>query len=287
MKTLKTYSMATLLGTWGLALAPLAMAQNTGPTAAGSPPREIKTATGVAMVLIPAGEFTMGDPRGAEDTKPARKVKISQFYMDKHEVTQESFLALTGINTSKVQGDKNPVEQTSWVHAVRYCNARSQKEGLKPCYTPKTWVCDFAANGYRLPTEAEWEYACRAGTQTTYAFGDEVQKLPAYDWVKSNAGGTPHPVGTKLANAWGLFDMHGNVMEWCNDFYGPAYYKSGPAEDPTGPAAGELRVLRGGGWRSQPKACTSAFRSKDSPMNLDTCLGYPDYGFRCVRRGGD
>jgi len=285
--TLKT-GIAGLLGACAMvALGFEAVAQGPAPSTGKQPPKEITTSAGIAMILIPVGEFTMGDGRGADDAKPARKVRIGQFYMDKYEVTQESFLALTGINTSKVQGERNPVEQTSWVHAVRYCNARSQKEGLKPCYTPKTWVCDFSANGYRLPTEAEWEYACRAGSDTAYAFGDDVQKLSAYDWCKSNAGGAPHPVGAKLANAWGLFDMHGNVMEWCNDFYDPAYYKTGPAEDPRGPASGEFRVLRGGGWRSQPKACTSAFRSKDSPMNLDTCLGYPDYGFRCVRRAGD
>lgn len=247
-------------------------------------PAEIRTPTGVVMMKLPGGEFTMGDPRGAADAKPVHKVKLSPFYIDKTEVTQESYLSLTGINTSKAQGDKNPVEQTSWVHAARYCNARSREEGLKPCYDPKTWACDFEANGYRLPTEAEWEYACRAGTLTAFSFGDSEQKLTAHAWTKSTSGGAPHPVGTKAANPWGLVDLHGNVMEWCNDFYDPAYYASSPAENPAGPKEGELRVLRGGGWRSLPAACTSGARAKDSPVNIDTCLGYPDYGFRCVRK---
>jgi len=236
------------------------------------------------MVLIPAGELRMGDPRGAEDARTLHSVRLSAFYMDTTEVTQESFQALTGLNTSKVRGEKNPVEQTTWLHAARYCNARSLTEGLKPCYDTSTWACDFAADGYRLPTEAEWEYACRAGTTTAYSFGDDPQKLTAYAWVKGNADGTPHPVGRKLPNAWGLFDLHGNVLEWCNDWYAADAYAAGSATDPRGPASGECRVLRGGGWRSPPKAATAAVRAKDAPTSLDTCLGYPDYGFRCVRR---
>ncbi len=249
-----------------------------------APPRDVRPASGPVMALIPAGEFRMGDARGGPDARPVRTVRVSAFYMDITEVTQASFQALTGLNTAKVRGDQNPVEQTTWLHAARYCNARSEKEGLKPCYNPDTWVCDVEADGYRLPTEAEWEYACRAGAATAYSFGDDPQKLAAYAWVKANAEGTPHPVGRKLPNAWGLFDMHGNVMEWCNDWYAVDAYAGGAAADPRGPVTGEFRVLRGGGWRSPPKAATCAGRAKDAPTSLDTCLGYPDYGFRCVRR---
>jgi formylglycine-generating enzyme required for sulfatase activity len=263
----------------GLALAGAAAAAQTGGTLT-----EITTPGGIPMLRVPAGEFQMGDAQGADDARPVHTVRLSSFYMDKLEVTQHSFLALTGLNTSKVAGDRNPVEQTSWIHAARYCNARSEKEGLQPCYDTKTWACDVTADGYRLPTEAEWEYACRAGSTTAYSFGDDPAQLPLHAWVKSNAGGAPHPVGTKRANAWGFFDLHGNVLEWCNDFYDPSYYRTSPAADPTGPSAGETRVLRGGGWRSTPRSATAAARAKDSPMNLDTCLGYPDYGFRCVRR---
>jgi formylglycine-generating enzyme required for sulfatase activity len=276
-----TWSQASRVAVMGLCGLALLAAADQGPATA---PREFTTPSGIAMILIPAGEFQMGDARGADDAKPVHRVTLRSFCMDKFEVTQQSFMALTGLNTSKVEGERNPVEQTSWVHAARYCNARSEKEGLKPCYDTKTWACDVAADGYRLPTEAEWEYACRAGSATAYGFGEDAAQLPLHAWVKSNASGTPHPVGSKRPNAWGLFDLHGNVLEWCNDYYAADAYKNSPATDPSGPVSGELRVLRGGGWRSLPKAATAACRAKDSPMNLDTCLGYPDYGFRCVRR---
>ena len=254
---------------------------------AGVPAQQIVTPSGAEMVLIRSGSFTMGEAGGRDDAKPPHRVTVDSFYMDKLEVTQAAFLALMGLNTSKAKGDTKPVEQVSWFHAARYCNARSEKEGLRPCYDIETWACNFTADGYRLPTEAEWEYACRAGTDTVYSFGDNKQKLTAYAWFKKNSSGQPHPVGGRHPNPWGLHDMHGNVLEWCNDFYAPDTYGSDARTNPTGPAEGKQRVLRGGGWRSRARNCTSAHRDKGDPENLDTCLGYPDYGFRCVRRVTD
>lgn len=251
---------------------------------AGDAPAEIKTASGIAMVKLPAGSFQMGDAKGSDDAKAVHKVSLDAFYMDKYEVTQEAFEGLLGINPSKSMNPKCPVEQLRWQQAAKYCNARSKKEGLKECYNKKTWKCDFTANGYRLPTEAEWEYACRAGTSSAYYFGEDAGKLAENAWVKSNSSDATHPGGGKGANAWGLCDMSGNVMEWCNDFYAADYYGKSVEKNPAGPNEGKQRILRGGGFRSKPDACASGARFKDDPATPDICAGNPDYGFRCVRK---
>jgi formylglycine-generating enzyme required for sulfatase activity len=233
------------------------------------------------MVLLPGGTFTMGDED--EIDSPPHEVTISAFYIDTHLVTQEQYEKLIGDNPSRWKGKTNPVEQMRWSDAVRYSNARSKAEGLQACYDLNTWKCNFAANGYRLPTEAEWEYACRAGTTTAYSFGDDVSKLKAYAWFEDNSGGRPRPVGQKPANPWGLYDMHGNLWEWCNDFYKVDYYQESPKENPRGPETGETKVLRGGAWKFSAENCRCGYRYNENPGYADVCFGYDIYGFRCVR----
>ena len=149
-------------------------ADSAGTSAQIAAPQKIVTKSGIEMVLIPAGEFLMGDAQGEDDEKPAREVELSAFCMDVCEVTQASCQGLMGRNPSKFRGEDRPAERLSWQFAIQYCNMRSLREGLKPCYDLKTQRCDFAADGYRLPTEAEWEYACRAGTASAWSFGDDA-----------------------------------------------------------------------------------------------------------------
>ena len=239
----------------------------------------------IDMVLIPAGEFTLGDDAGENDERPAHRVRLAAFYMDACEVSQASFKALLGRNPSKMQGLDRPVERISWFSAVQYCNMRSSREGFKPCYDLKTLACDFSADGYRLPTEAEWEYACRAGTTTSWSFGGNPGALAKHAWFKGCAEKTTHPVKQKQPNPWGLYDMHGNVAEWCNDYYAD-HYDPAAAENPRGPTTGSKRVLRGGSWMSDEDDCRCAARQSEPPGLADTCFGYEAYGFRCVRSAG-
>jgi formylglycine-generating enzyme required for sulfatase activity len=242
---------------------------------------ETMTKSETGMVLLPGGTFIMGDEN--EIDSPPHEVSVSEFYIDTHLVTQEQYEKLMGENPSRWKGKTNPVEQMRWSDAVRYCNARSESEGLQTCYDLNTWKCDFTANGYRLPTEAEWEYACRAGTTTAYFFGDDASKLKAYAWYEDNAGGKPQPVGQKPPNPWGLYDVHGNVWEWCNDFYKVDYYQESPKENPRGPETGETKVLRGGAWKFSAESCRCGYRYNENPGYADVCFGYDIYGFRCVR----
>jgi formylglycine-generating enzyme required for sulfatase activity len=248
----------------------------------------ISTSSGGELVLIPAGFFEMGSRYGRDEEKPAHKVWIDSFLMDRHEVSQADYEAHGKIeafpNPSHFQAADLPVEQVTWPQAARYCNARSRREGLQPCYNEDTGACDFAANGYRLPTEAEWEYACRAGTDSDYSFGGEARQLGDFAWFADNSVKKTHPVGRKKPNPWGLFDIHGNVAEWCQDVYDPGYFKSSPEKNPRGPDDGKEYVLRGGSWKSPADALRSASRIGENPGFSDACLARDAIGFRCVRR---
>ena len=262
--------------------------QGVKPTGVAAPKssasKPITTPTGLEMVLIPAGVFIMGDSGGDTDEKPAHQVQVSSFYIDTHEVTQKAYEGLMEKNPSKSRAPDKPVEQVGWYHAVLYCNMRSLKESLKPCYDAKTLSCGFAADGYRLPTEAEWEYACRAGAQTKFSFGEEPAKLKASAWFRANADQTTHPVGQKAPNAWGLYDMHGNVAEWCHDIYSEGFYQKTEAKDPRGPTNGDKRALRGGSWRTSEDGCRSSARNSENARFADACFGSDAYGFRCVKK---
>ena len=254
---------------------------NETPNESAGAPGEVKGEAGAEMVLLEAGRFTMGDEKEIDATP--HEVAVSSFYIDKYPVTQEQYKKVMTENPSRWKGDKNPVEQVRWSDAVKYCNARSLVEGLQPCYDLNTWECNFEANGYRLPTEAEWEYACRAGSKTTYFFGNDSSKISDYAWVDSNAGGKPRQVGQKKPNPWGLYDMCGNVWEWCNDFYQVDYYQESPDENPRGPETGETKVVRGGAWKFSADSSRSGYRYNEDPGYSDVCFGYDIYGFRCVR----
>jgi formylglycine-generating enzyme required for sulfatase activity len=256
-------------------------------------PKQVKVDSGTngasqaeaGMVKIPAGSFVMGDEEEVDATP--HEVSVSDFLIDTHLVTQEQYEKLMHDNPSRWKGNQNPVEQIRWSDAVRYCNARSEAENLQPCYDLNTWKCDFSANGYRLPTEAEWEYACRAGTKTVYFFGNDSSQLKDYAWFEDNSGGKPHPVGQKPANAWGLYDICGDVWEWCNDFYQVDYYGQSPKDDPKGPETGDTKVLRGGAWNSSAECSRSGYRYNEAPGYADVCFGYDIYGFRCVRNSAE
>ena len=232
---------------------------------------------------VPASNASQIDE---EEETPAHKVRVDAFCMDKFEVTQKAYRDLMGsLPRQKHPGEDRPAAAVSWIQALHYCNARSQKEGLTPCYDIATQQCDFQADGYRLPTEAEWEYACRAGTTGDYFFGGDPRSLGEYAWYKKDAAPpAPRPVGGLRANPWGLHDLQGNVSEWCNDRYDAKQYRKRQSDNPRGPAGGEYRALRGGNFASGADTCRSSARYYEAPGFADACFGRDAIGFRCVRR---
>lgn len=222
---------------------------------------------GMEFVLIPAGKFTQtwtaGKNEFGEDVKKQRGVTISKpFYLGKHEVTQEQWVAVMGENPAYFKGRTNPVEQVSWLDVQKFIKKLNEKEG---------------GNKYRLPTEAEWEHAARAGTDTEWFFGKDPSDLGKYAWVRENCQKTTHPVGEKKPNPWGLYDIYGNVKEWVQDWY-EEDYKEGAVTDPTGPAFGQFRVVRGGSVIDDAKVCRSAKREWAPPnVNVEILI---DQGFR-------
>jgi len=253
-----------------------------------SGPVGIITKSGVEMVYLSGGEFVMGTDHGAPDEAPAHKVKLSPFLIDTFEVTQEMFRQAQLPNPSHWhENPRKPVERVRWRDAKRYCNERSLLEQLQPCYNEKTsdWDCNYSANGYRLPTEAEWEYACRAGATGECDF--EREKLRQYSWFADDSEQETHIVGQKKPNGFGIYDLYGNVSEWCEDVYSPNYYKESPLNDPPGPpnpGKDVRRVIRGGNWKSSAGQCRATARQGERTGNTDACFSTDFCGFRCVRR---
>jgi eukaryotic-like serine/threonine-protein kinase len=238
---------------------------------------------GVLMAEIPRGYFRMGDDDGRPDEWPTRWVTIDRrFLLGIFPVTQSQYRELMGdAPRPEFHGlDNLPMECVTWLDAVKYCNVLSIKENLKPYYKIDVErVSRVGGNGYRLPTEAEWEYACRAGSVTRYSFGDDAKVLAQNAWFSENSQGQTHPVGEWPRNAFALHDMHGNVWEWCWDWYGD--FDPRAAKDPKGPKTGSRRVLRGGSWGCDAFQLRSASRMSWEPNDVDFRPWY--FGFRIAR----
>jgi len=236
------------------------------------------------MVFVQGGTFEMGDHfnEGDGDELPVHEVTLSSFYIGQYEVTQGEYEAVMDSIPAYDYGigDNYPVYYVTWYDAVEYCNALSIQKSLTPCYDLSDWSCDFSADGYRLPTEAEWEYASRGGMNWTdnYRYSGTTDNLVDYAWYDENSGGQTHEVVTKLPNQLNIYDMSGNVFEWCNDRYSNSYYDSSPVNNPTGPVSGSNRVIRGGFWVSIANYCRVTHRDGGTPD-----FSYVSMGFRILR----
>ena len=220
------------------------------------------------FILIPPGSYRMGGDKKLEQAEdhetPRHLVKFSKvFFMGKYQVTQAQWSAIMDKNPSEFKDDIRPVERVSWNDLQAFILKLNTKE---------------ETNKYRLPTEAEWEYAARAGSESSYTFGSATNILSQHAWYRNNSGGETHPVGQLNPNAWGLYDMHGNVHEWCQDWFDRKYYSQSPSNDPLGPSEGLAKALRGGDWGSEDWYCRCASRSLSSPDRRSDRLG-----FRLVR----
>jgi len=227
-------------------------------------PATTRNSLGMELVTIPAGSFRMGGDKNLEQAEdhenPIHTVSFSKpLLMGKYAVTQAQWTAVMDNNPSGFEGDLRPVETISWHDAQAFIEALNDGENT---------------TGYRLPTEAEWEYAARAGSESAYAFGSEAVRLDAFAWYKKNAQNQTHPVGQLTPNAWGLYDMHGNVHEWCQDWFDRGYYRQSPSQAPGGPAEGLAKSLRGGDWGSDKWYCRSASRSLSAPSRRSNRVGF-------------
>ena len=233
---------------------------------------------GVGMIAIPGGTFLMGHDYHEDlnmdervnvyfpDERPVHTVRLSDFQIGETQLTQGVYGRIAGRNPSSFEGPELPVTNIGATDALLFCNMLSRNAGLEPSYDERSGKCNFASKGFRLPTEAEWEYACRAGTSTFFYSGNSARDLDRAGWFKDNSGGKTHPVGRKEPNAWGLYDMHGNVFEFCYDGFLEGSATNGyTAENIVNPVRSEdfnYRVMRGGGWFSEPSACRSFTRSR-------------------------
>lgn len=259
------------------------------------------------FVYVPGGTFVMGDTIddgvGGSDELPTHSVTLDPFYIGKYEVTQGEWTAIMGSNPAQDYGvgDNYPVYFVSWYSILKYCNLRSIAEGLTPVYSiygstnPADWgevptyynsawdaaICNWSANGYRLPTEAEWEYAARGATNNPdylYSGSNDIDAVGWYFNNWGNANDATHTVGGLAPNGIGTFDMTGNVYEWCWDWHSYDYYSNSPQNNPTGPAIGSLRLLRGGYWYNGESFCRVSYRASYGP-----CYGLLLHGFRLCR----
>ena len=225
----------------------------------------ITNSIGMVLVPIPAGEFLMGSPAtepARRDNEDQHRVKISRpFYLGICEVTVAQFDKVMGMRPSHWKADNNPIEQVSWEQVTSFCRELSASAAEQQ-----------AGRVYRLPTEAEWEYACRAGSQTPFSFGSNPEEFGVYGWFLKNSDSRSHSVGQKKPNSFGLYDMHGNVWEWCQDWYGE--FETGFSVDPTGPVSSFSRVRRGGSWEHPPRQGRSSHRSYLPPDYRYCKLGF-------------
>ena len=216
----------------------------------------------IKMVQLPGGTFTMGTNRGQSKARPAHKVTVSPFLISKYEITQGQYVVLMRKNPSLNRGNKRlPVDNVSWYDCQKFIEKLNELEGKEV---------------YRLPTEAEWEYACRAGSDGSYCFGSNEGMLSEYAWYSVNSKKRSHPVGKLKPNAWGIYDMHGNVWEWCLDWY--SKYTTTPQDNPRGAANSKFKIFRGGSFMMSGMQCSSFYRSGTEPKKHGRSIG-----FRIVR----